>query len=218
VIASLRGTLIVRSGTRVVIDVSGVGYAVAVTERHARELQVGDSVRVYTALIVREDDMSLFGFADEVELGLFELLRTVSGVGPKSALGVLGAMTPDSIARAIAHDDDAPFRAVSGIGPKTAKLIVVSLAGKLVAPVLAASTSGEGEGAGVSGPAAVITALATALTGLGWPERTALDAAEQVVGADSDAVTTSLSVLLRRALSMLGPARGRSDDASGSRS
>jgi Holliday junction DNA helicase RuvA len=218
VIASLRGTLIDRSGTRVIIDVSGVGYAVTVTERHARELKVGDSVRVHTALIVREDDMSLFGFAGAVELGLFELLRTVSGVGPKSALGVLGAMTPDSIARAIAHDDDAPFRAVSGIGPKTAKLIVVSLAGKLVAPVLAAPTAGETGTVGAGGPGVVTAALATALTGLGWPERTALDAAEQVVGADPDAVTTGLSVLLRRALSTLGPARGRTNDATGSRS
>ncbi|UTT62385.1 Holliday junction branch migration protein RuvA [Microcella humidisoli] len=208
-IASLRGTLIVLAGTRVVIDVAGVGYAVAVTERHARELRVGDSVRLHTALVVREDDMSLYGFADEIELGLFELLRTVSGVGPKSALGVLGEMTPDAIARAIAADDDAPFRAVSGIGPKTAKLIVVSLAGKLLAPVGTAPVGSP------AAPAAVTASLAAALTGLGWPERTALDAAAQVVEADPDAATTGLAVLLRRALSILGPARGRSDGAGG---
>lgn len=203
-IASLRGTLIALAGSRVVIDVAGVGYAVAVTERHARELRTGDSVRLHTALVVREDDMSLYGFADEVELGLFELLRTVSGVGPKSALGVLGEMTPDAIARAIAEDDDAPFRAVSGIGPKTAKLIVVSLAGKLTAPTGAAAES-------PAAPSAVTASLAAALTGLGWPERTALEAAAQVVEADPDATTTGLAVLLRRALSILGPARGRAD-------
>ncbi|MDX2025683.1 Holliday junction branch migration protein RuvA [Microcella sp.] len=213
-IASLRGTLIALTGTRAVIDVSGVGYAVAVTERHARELRAGDTVRVHTALVVREDDMSLFGFADETELGLFELLRTVSGVGPKSALGVLGEMTPDAIARAIADDDDAPFRAVSGIGPKTAKLIVVTLAGKLVAPTGGAPAAA----AGVS--TAVTTSLAAALTGLGWPERTALEVAAQVVDADPDAPSTGLPVLLRRALAQLGPARARSaaDSADGSRS
>lgn len=213
-IASLRGTLVALTGTRAVIDVSGVGYAVAVTERHARDLRTSDTVRVHTALVVREDDMSLFGFADEIELGLFELLRTVSGVGPKSALGVLGEMTPDAIARAIANDDDAPFRAVSGIGPKTAKLIVVTLAGKLVAP------TGSSASAAAGTPAAVTTSLVAALTGLGWPERTALDVAAQVVDADPDASTTALSVLLRRALAQLGPARARSaaDATDGARS
>ncbi|MBX9719697.1 MAG: Holliday junction branch migration protein RuvA, partial [Microbacteriaceae bacterium] len=209
-IASLRGTLIALAGSRVVIDVAGVGYAIALTERHAREVRLGDTVRVHTALVVREDDMSLFGFADEVELGLFELLRTVSGVGPKSALGVLGEMSPDAIARAIAADDDAPFRAVSGIGPKTAKLIVVTLAGKLTAPFGAAIAEGRSsDGA----PPAVTASLVAALTGLGWPERTALEAAAQVVEADPDAATTGLPVLLRRALSILGPARGRPDGA-----
>ncbi len=209
-IASLRGTLIARTGSRVVIDVAGVGYAVAVTERHVRELRVGDTVLVHTALVVREDDMSLFGFADEVELGLFELLRTVSGVGPKSALGVLGEMTPDQIARAISDDDDVPFRAVSGIGPKTAKLIVVTLAGKLVAPAGSSDSPPESEA-----PAAVTLSLVAALTGLGWPERTALEAATHVVEAEPDAATIGLPVLLRRALSILGPARNRAGDAGG---
>jgi Holliday junction DNA helicase RuvA len=208
VIASLRGTLIALAGSRLVIEVGGVGYAVAVTERHARDLRVGDIVRVHTAMVVREDDMSLFGFTDEVELGIFELLRTVSGVGPKSALGVLGEMTPDQIARAISADDDAPFRAVSGIGPKTAKLIVVTLAGKLVAPTGLPAPSNSGTASSVT----VAASLVAALTGLGWPERTAIEAATQVVEADPDAENAGLSVLLRRALSILGPTRGRSDD------
>lgn len=210
-IASLRGTLIALAGSRAVVDVSGVGYAVALTDRHARELRLSDTIRLHTALIVREDDMSLFGFADEVELGLFELLRTVSGVGPKSALGVLGHMTPDAIARAIAADDDAPFRAVSGIGPKTAKLIVVTLAGKLVAP--AGQTAGPVPS---TAPAAVTAALVAALAGLGWPERTALEAAAQVVEGEPDAAGTGLPVLLRRALSILGPAGGRMTEGSAS--
>jgi Holliday junction DNA helicase RuvA len=205
VIASLRGAVVALSGGRAVIDVGGVGYAVTLTERHARALRLGDIALVHTALVVREDDMSLFGFADEIELGLFDLLRTVSGVGPKSALGVLGAMTPDRIAQAIAEDDDAPFRAVSGIGPKTAKLIVVSLAGKLVAPA-AGAASGSVQSVEPSA-AATVTALVAALTGLGWPERTALEAARTVVESDPDAASVGLPVLLRRALGILGPAR-----------
>lgn len=213
-IASLRGTVVALSGGRVVVDVGGVGYLVTVTDRHARALRVGDSTLVHTALIVREDDMSLFGFADETELAVFDLLRTVSGVGPKSALGVLGAMTPERIAHAIADDDDAPFRAVSGIGPKTAKLIVVSLAGKLFAP--AGGTAGTvGAEPGAPREPETLAALATALSGLGWPERTALEAAQTVVDADPDSSRVGLPVLLRRALSILGP--NRRTDGSGDR-
>ncbi|MER3390077.1 MAG: Holliday junction branch migration protein RuvA [Microcella sp.] len=204
-IASLRGTVVALAASRLVLEVAGVGYALAITERHARELRVGDTVRLHTALVVREDDLSLFGFADEVDLGLFELLRTVSGVGPKSALGVLGSMDADAIARAIAHDDDAPFRAVSGIGPKTAKLIVITLAGKLDAPRTPVR-AGASDEAGLDATAPR-TALVAALTGLGWPERTALDAAAAVIGDAQESPLPELPVLLRRALAQLGPAR-----------
>lgn len=207
-IASLRGTVVALGGSRAVIDVGGVGYAVTLTERHARELRGGESVLVHTALIVREDDMSLFGFVDEIELGLFDLLRSVSGVGPKSAMGVISAMTPDSIARAITDDDDAPFRAVSGIGPKTAKLIVVSLAGKLTAPAAAQSPASD---AAQSASTSTETALVAALTGLGWPERTALEAARTVAADDAGSEPASLPVQLRRALSLLGPGQARAE-------
>ncbi len=210
-IASLRGTLIALSGGRAVVDVHGVGYAVAVTERHARALRVGESIELHTALIVREDDMSLFGFLGADELAIFELLRTVSGVGPKSALGVLGAMEPGSIARAIAEGDDAPFRAVSGIGPKTAKLITVSLAGKLVAPretSASASTSESSHGAPQG--AQLRADLTAALTGLGWPERTAVEVATSVIDDEPEAAALGLPVLLRRALAELGPRRSTS--------
>lgn len=212
-IASLRGPVVSLTSGRAVIDVAGVGYLVTLTERHARTLRIGDTVLVHTALIVREDDMSLFGFADETELAIFDLLRTVSGVGPKSALGVLGAMTPEGIARAIADDDDAPFRAVSGIGPKTAKLIVVSLAGKLAAP---ATPRGAPAGEPANDDASeTVTQLVAALSGLGWPERVALEVATTVVESDADATATGLPVLLRRALSILGPARRGADAGEG---
>lgn len=210
-IASLRGTLIALVGGRAVVDVNGVGYAVALTERHARALRVGDSVELHTALIVREDDMSLFGFLTAEELAIFELLRTVSGVGPKSALGVLGAMEPSAIARAIAEGDDVPFRAVSGIGPKTAKLITVSLAGKLVAPRDAeASASPTGSSQSSESVDQLRTDLVAALTGLGWPERSAVEVAASVIADESDAIAAGLPVLLRKALAQLGPRRSAS--------
>jgi holliday junction DNA helicase RuvA len=209
VIASLRGTVVARSAGRIVVDVGGVGYAVSVTERTARDVRLDERVLVHTALVVREDDMSLFGFLDETELQVFDLLRTVSGVGPRSALGVLGEMDPSAIARAITSDDDAPFRRVSGIGPKTAKLIVISLAGKLVAPTASLSSPSTGT---ISTDSATVTALTQALTGLGWPERTALEAAEAVVAAETSDERSAVPVLLRRALAMLGPRAARADD------
>ncbi len=133
-ISSVRGTVLSVAGSYVHVDVGGLGYSVQITPQHALTLRVGNEVRLHTALIVREDDMSLFGFASLAELEMFDLLRGVSGVGPKSALGVLATLSPDQIASAVATEDDAPFRKVSGIGPKTAKLIVVSLAGKIHAP------------------------------------------------------------------------------------
>ncbi len=209
-IASLRGTVVALGPGRVVLDVNGVGYAVTVTERHARELRLDDRALLHTAMIVREDDISLFGFVDEVELQLFDLLRTVSGVGPKSALGVLGQLEPAAIAHAIHDDDDAPFRRVSGIGPKTAKLIVVSLAGKLAAPAATARSA-----VAPSGDAATALALIEALTGLGWPERSAVEAAEAVIAAEADGERSPMPVLLRRALAQLGPRAARPDDRGG---
>ena len=114
-----------------IIEVGGVGLQVAVTPDHALSMRVGSEVSLRTALIVREDELALYGFADAEGREVFDLLRGVSGVGPKSAMGVLAAMSPTEIAAAVTREDDAAFRKVSGVGPKTAKLIVVSLAGKL---------------------------------------------------------------------------------------
>jgi len=197
-ISSLRGTVLHLSGGGAVIEVGGVGMNVALTPAHALSLRVGGEAFVHTALIVREDDMSLYGFVSREELELFDLLRSVSGVGPKSALGVLAQLAPDDIARAVASDDDAPFRKVSGIGPKTAKLITVSLSGKLVAPAAVRP------GAAVVAPDADVVA---ALVGLGWPERTAASAVTEMLDELGDAAPSEVSALLRLALSRLGPQR-----------
>ena len=98
-ISSLRGRVLHVEPDSVVLDVNGVGYAVAVTAQLARELHLGDERSLHTALIVREDSMSLFGFAERADLDVFGQLLSVSGVGPKSALGVLSSLTVDQIAR-----------------------------------------------------------------------------------------------------------------------
>ncbi|AZS43802.1 Holliday junction branch migration protein RuvA [Microbacterium oleivorans] len=196
-ISSLRGRVLHLEPDSVVIDVHGVGYAVAVTAQHARQLHLGDEVFVHTAMIVREDAMSLFGFEERSELDVFGQLLSVSGVGPKSALGVLSALSVDQIATAVADEDDAPFRRVSGIGPKTAKLIVVQLAGKLIAPTRAASGAPLPQGLGAQ--------VAAALVALGWSERVAVDTAETVL-ADAPAGAT-VPALLKLALAQLGPSR-----------
>lgn len=197
-ISSIRGTVLAAVGTSVVIEVGGVGLAVQVTPQHALSLRVGAEAILRTALIVREDDLSLYGFAEADELMVFDLLRGVTGVGPKSALGVLAAMTPSEVSHAVATEDDAQFRKVSGIGPKTAKLIVVSLAGKLlVAPVARAASSGR--------PSSVSDNVTIALVGLGWPERVAAQAVEEALAGATDADRAAVPALLRLALANLGP-------------
>lgn len=196
-ISSVRGTVLHVAGSSAVIEVGGVGMTVALTPEHALSLRIGSEAFVYTALIVREDELSLFGFAGREQLELFDLLRSVSGVGPKSAIGVLAQLSPDEVAQAVVDEDDAPFRRVSGIGPKTAKLITVSLAGKLTAP------SGERASATVAPDADVVAAL----VGLGWPERAATTAVTELLQELGDSAPAEIPALLRLALARLGAPR-----------
>jgi len=197
-ISSVRGTVLAAMGTTAVIEVGGVGLSVQVTAQHALSLRVGAEASVRTALIVREDDLSLYGFAEADELTVFDLLRGVTGVGPKSAMGVLAAMSPAEISHAIAVEDDTAFRKVSGIGPKTAKLIVVSLAGKvLVAPAARTAASAR--------PSSIAESVTVALVGLGWPERVAAQAVDDALAVASDVDRDVMPAVLRLALAQLGP-------------
>ncbi len=199
-ISSVRGTALHVDSDSVVVEVGGVGLSVAVTAQVARATHVGSTVFLHTNLIVREDALQLYGFEDREELAVFTLLLGVTGVGPKSALGVLSTLTVPLIADAVAADDDAPFRRVSGIGPKTAKLIVVQLAGKI-------AVTHTVEGAPRSTATAVPGQVVQALIGLGWSERVALEAVESVAADAAPADRGSVPALLRLTLSLLGPAR-----------
>lgn len=197
-ISSLRGTVLAAVGTTVVIEVGGVGLSLHVTPQFALSLRVGAEASVRTALIVREDDLSLFGFAEADELAAFDLLRGVTGVGPKSAMGVLAAMSPVEIAQAVSLEDDAAFRKVSGIGPKTAKLIVLSLTGKLDAMATTRTIAR-------ARPSTVSDSVTIALVGLGWPERVALQATEDALAQATETEREAVPALLRLALANLGP-------------
>ena len=199
-ISSVRGTAVHVDADSVVIEVGGVGLSVAVTSQVARSTHVGQAVTLHTSLIVREDALSLFGFETRDELQVFTQLLGVTGVGPKSALGILSTLTVGQIADAVAGDADAPFRRVSGIGPKTAKLIVVQLAGKIQAP-------SSGTSAHTDSSAMVSSQVVQALIGLGWSERIASEALESVVADAGEADRASVPNLLRLTLSVLGPAR-----------
>jgi len=199
-ISSLHGTVLHTTADQVVIEVGGVGFTVSVPADVAHTARIGERMLLHTSLIVREDALSLFGFAERGELEIFGLLISVTGVGPKSALGVLSHLTVDQIAEAVTAEDDAPFRRVSGIGPKTAKLIVVQLAGKVHATV-PATTLAPGAGD------AVLDQVVAALVGLGWSEKVASEAAMQTAAEATDAEKAAVAPLLRRTLAQLGPSR-----------
>ena len=194
-IASIRGKLNAKTAHQLVVDVNGVGYLVHVTPNTASKFLIGDETALFTAMVVREDAMTLFGFQTALEQELFDLLRSVTGVGPKSALAILGALTTAQIASAVAVDDDAAFKAVSGIGPKTAKLITVTLAGKLSHLVL------------VDQPESISTdadlgSVVNALVSLGWPERAAQEAVKTAAAEVKKG--DGREVVLRLALGKLG--------------
>lgn len=167
-IASLTGIVLSSSNGQIVIDVAGVGYLVHGTTSTVGSVSEGRNITFHTSLVVREDAFTLFGFVSKSELDVFELLRSVNGVGPKSALSILNQMSVEQIAQAVAEESDAAFKAVSGVGAKTAKLITLTLSGKMSPPSSQGAPSSQSEKA------------VNALVGLGWSERQARDAVHEV--------------------------------------
>lgn len=204
-IASIRGTLLRRTGNDLIIDVSGIGYRVTVPDRLALAVREGEDVVLHTAYIPREDNVSLYGFDTPDELDMFDLLRSVSGVGPKSAMAVLSQLSADDIYDAIAQENDAVFRAVSGIGPKTAKLIVLSLQGTFERkPSRTSSTVSASSAAHDIARQSVVQAL----VGLGWSERVAKEGVQRAMESQVDEPVDA-NTLLRQALTILGPHTNR---------
>ncbi len=203
-IASVHGTVLAVRLDAAVLEVGGVGLLVQATPTTLAGLRVGQPGRLFTSLVVREDALTLFGFADDDERDVFETLQTVSGVGPRLALAMLAVHTPDGLRRAVATEDLAALVRVPGIGRKGAQRIVLELGDRL-----GAATGGVGGPDGASPVSADHREqVVEALVGLGWPLRAAQDAVAAVLDGTSDPVAVDeVPGVLRAALRSLGSAR-----------
>ncbi len=130
-ISLLSGNVRSIQSDRLVIEVGGFGLTVLVTPLTTTQVNLGSQIQLFTSLVVREDSLTLFGFVNEESRSLFELVQTVSGIGPKVALSILGALTPEDLGRAIAQEDIAAIEKVPGIGRKGAQRLILELKGKL---------------------------------------------------------------------------------------
>lgn len=130
-IAYLRGSLELKSEEYIIIEVQGIGYKVYMSKKSIDSLPDEGTVRVYTYLKVREDDVSLFGFCTNEELHMFELLISVGGIGAKSAINILSSITPSRFALAVITNDVNSLKKLQGIGPKTAQRIILELKDKI---------------------------------------------------------------------------------------
>lgn len=130
-ISTVNGVVRAVHSDRLIIEVGGVGLSISVNAHTSAEVSIGSQLLLYTTLVVREDSLTLFGFAHEEARTIFELVQTVSGIGPKVALSILGALTPEDLGRAIANDDVVAIERVPGIGKKGAQRLILELNGKL---------------------------------------------------------------------------------------
>ena len=130
-ISTVNGVVRAVHSDRLIIEVGGVGLSISVNAHTSADVSIGSQLLLYTTLVVREDSLTLFGFAHEEARTIFELVQTVSGIGPKVALSILGALTPEDLGRAIANDEVAAIERVPGIGKKGAQRLILELKGKL---------------------------------------------------------------------------------------
>jgi Holliday junction DNA helicase RuvA len=210
VIASLRGRVVTVRLDAAVVEVGGVGMLVHATPGTLAELRAGQEAELATSMVVREDSLTLFGFADADERDVFETVQTVSGVGPRLALAMLAVHTPDGLRTAVVNQDLTALMRVPGIGKKGAQRIVLELTDRLGAPSPSAVMVGATARAGVPGGGWRDQVL-DALVGLGWPAKAASDAVDSVVGnadspvsIDADGEPPDMAQVLRAALRQLG--------------
>ena len=193
-IASVRGEVLVVALDHAVIEAAGVGYRVNATPSTLASLRQGAEARLITAMIVREDSMTLYGFCDAGTRDLFQTLLSVSGVGPRLAMATLAVHDAAALRQALADSDVAALTRVPGIGKRSAERMVLELRDKIgaVGPTGAAATV---NGHAVRGP------VVEALVGLGFAAKQAEEATDKVLADNRDATT---STALRSALSLLG--------------
>jgi len=194
VIASVRGEVLDVALDHVVIEASGVGYKLMASPSTLATLRRGAEARLITAMIVREDSMTLYGFPDADARDLFLTLLGVSGVGPKIALATLAVYDAQALRQALADGDVAALTRVPGIGKRGAERLVLELRDK-IGPVGTSTASLSFNGHGIRGP------VVEALVGLGFAAKQAEDATDKVLASEPEAST---STALRSALSLLG--------------
>ncbi len=197
-IASVEGVVAGHTADGVVVRVGGIGIAVHTTAPTRARLRVGEPALLATSLVVREDSLTLYGFADDEERALFELLQTASGVGPRLAQAVLTVHTPDAVRRALVSEDLVALCLVPGIGRKGAQRLVLELKDKAGLPTA---------GAPVAAATGWRDTLTSALVGLGWTTPQADEVVVRLAAEHPAATEADVPGLLREALAQLGRAR-----------
>jgi holliday junction DNA helicase RuvA len=206
-IAHVTGTVAALAPDAAVIEVGGVGLQVQCAPGTIAGLRAGERARVATSLVVREDSLTLYGFATDDERNTFELLQTASGVGPRLALAIIGVLSPEALRRAVAAEDLVALTSVPGIGRKGAQRIVLELAGRLGAP---GELPAPAVATAATGPAGWRDQVRAGLVSLGWQPREAdqaISAIEPELAGSGGTGTDQLvdvSVALRAALRVLG--------------
>ena len=195
-ISLVNGVVRAISPDKIIVEVGGVGLSLAVTQKTTAQLNVGVSVQLFTTLVVREDALTLYGFLEDGDRALFELVQTVSGIGPKVALSIVSALSPSQLAVAISQEDISAIEKVPGIGRKGAQRLILELKGKL-------TDFGTGDKSSHHQPA-WREQLASALISLGFSAKESDNAitivVSQIAEEGGDANATDLSDLLKRAL------------------
>ncbi len=203
-ISTLTGTIRSLSHEKLIIEVGGVGLSVFINPLTSSGVALGSQSTLYTSLVVREDALTLFGFLTEEVRNLFELVQTVSGVGPKVALSIMGALTPEDLARAISQEDTSAIERVPGIGKKGAQRMILELKGKVVDLTPAGSYKGH--------QPAWREQLTSALVSLGFSPKESDTAINSVINDlhadDMDPATMDLSALLKMSLASGKSSRG----------
>lgn len=194
-IAFVRGKVAALTLNSAVIDVGGVGMQVMCAPNTLANLRIGQESQISTSMVVREDSLTIFGFANTDERDMFELVQTASGVGPKVAQAILAVLSPDRLRSAIAGSDLAVLTSVPGIGRKGAERIVLELKDRIgpVNTIQPVADAWRGQ-------------VQQALLGLGWPVRDADNAVETVASGLPAGTKADISSLLRDALRTLSKA------------
>lgn len=194
-IASLFGRIRSLQTDRAIIDVGGVGLAVMITPATSARLSVGNDAQLFTSLVVREDSLTLFGFFDEESRLAFDLVQTVTGIGPKVAMSILANLSPEDLGSAIAQENIAAIERVPGIGRKGAQRLILELKGKL---------THVSDGIAVGHVPLWREQLSSALISLGFSAKEADNSVGQLLvsmqAEQVDPAETELGDLLKRAL------------------